>query len=129
VKTGAISSAGGPNLDRDRAKLRIVAVNNFGHPVRCPVGQAVVTGPDEYGSLQVPYVIHAVGPNYSDYDDDDDLTPVHNLLKLAYKSALDRAVQNRIQSVSWRTVSRQFKSGVRLMPKKLEEKATHACHR
>jgi O-acetyl-ADP-ribose deacetylase (regulator of RNase III) len=108
---GAISSAGGPNLGRDRAKLPVVAVTDAGDPVRCPVGQAVVTGPNEYGSLQVPYVIHAVGPNYCDYDDDADLTPVHNLLKSAYKSALDCAVENKIQSVAFSLLSAGFYRG------------------
>jgi O-acetyl-ADP-ribose deacetylase (regulator of RNase III) len=111
---GAISSAGGPNLDRDRAMLPVIDVataddadTDADDPVRCPVGQAVVTGPGEYGSLQVPYVIHAVGPNYYDYEDIDldDLTPVHNLLKSAYKSALDRAVENNIQSVAFSLLS------------------------
>jgi O-acetyl-ADP-ribose deacetylase (regulator of RNase III) len=101
---GAISIAGGPNLDRDREMLPIIvaAATDATDPVRCPVGQAVVTGPGEYGSLKVPYVIHAVGPNYCDCEDDlDNLTPVHNLLKSAYKSALDRAVENNIQSVAF----------------------------
>jgi O-acetyl-ADP-ribose deacetylase (regulator of RNase III) len=105
---GAISSAGGPNLNRDREMLPIIveAATYATDPVRCPVGQAVVTGPGEYGSLQVPYVIHAVGPNYCDCEDDfDNLTPVHNLLKSAYKSALDRAVENNIQSVAFSLLS------------------------
>jgi O-acetyl-ADP-ribose deacetylase (regulator of RNase III) len=111
---GAISSAGGPNLNRDRHMLPVLTMTDYGDAVRCPVGYAVLTGPGEYGSLQVPYVIHAVGPNYFDYednyddDDDDDLediTPVHNLLKSAYKSALDRAVENNIRSVAFSLLS------------------------
>lgn len=97
----AISEAGGPNLDRDRAMLPAIQFD-----VRCEVGQAVVTGPGEYGSLKVPFVIHAVGPDYNDYDDDlKDFSPVHNLLKSAYKSALDRAVENKIQSVAFSLLS------------------------
>jgi O-acetyl-ADP-ribose deacetylase (regulator of RNase III) len=105
---GAISSAGGPTLDRDREMLPIIvpAATNASDPVRCRVGQAVVNGPGAYGSLLVPYVIHAVGPNYCDCEDDlDNLTPVHNLLKAAYKSALDRAVENDIQSVAFSLIS------------------------
>jgi O-acetyl-ADP-ribose deacetylase (regulator of RNase III) len=49
-------------------------------------------------------VIHAIEPNYYEYDDDD-LTPVHNFLKPAYKSALDRAVENKIQSVAFSLLS------------------------
>ena len=42
--------------------------------VRCLAGDAVRTGPNQYGELLTPYVIHAVGPNYNDfvsYFDDD----------------------------------------------------------
>jgi O-acetyl-ADP-ribose deacetylase (regulator of RNase III) len=102
---GAISKAGGRSLDRDRSELPVVADADSGEPVRCPEGQAVVTGPGNYGSLHVPYVIHAVGPNYNDYDDLDDLTPVHNLLKSAYTAALDRAVEHKIQSVAFSLLS------------------------
>jgi O-acetyl-ADP-ribose deacetylase (regulator of RNase III) len=38
-------------------------------------GDAVRTGPNRYGDLLTPYVIHAVGPNYNDYTSyfDDDI--------------------------------------------------------
>lgn len=58
---GAISTAGGPTLlyDRQILPFRIMS----GKEVRCLPGNAVITGPNNYGQLQVPYVIHAVGPN------------------------------------------------------------------
>jgi len=124
---GAISAAGGANLDRDRHQLPVISPpfdnttdNNCDYrKVRCPVGGAVVTGPGDYGSLKVPYVIHAVGPNYGDYENnefdlDDDieendrdqkesfnLDSVHALLKSAYQAALDRAVEHKIKHVAF----------------------------
>lgn len=85
---GAITSAGGPNLARDRLAL---PVQNGG--VRCPTGSAVLTGPGEYGSLHVPYVIHAVGPNYMTFSDIE--TP-DNLLRSAYSSSLEQCRQDGI---------------------------------
>lgn len=64
---GAISSAGGPNLLSDRQNLPQVT-----NGVRCPTGRAVITGPNIYDKLAVPYVIHAVGPNYSQYTAKDE---------------------------------------------------------
>lgn len=51
---------GGPLLRRHRADLPLVTKNGK----RCLTGNAVLTGPGEYGKLNVPHVIHAVGPNY-----------------------------------------------------------------
>jgi O-acetyl-ADP-ribose deacetylase (regulator of RNase III) len=78
------------------------------------VGGAVVTGPGDYGSLKVPYVIHAVGPNYRDYENNEiywengkdqkesfNLDSVHALLKSAYQAALDRAVAHKIKHVAF----------------------------
>ena len=67
---GAISEAGGEALYRDRLALPIITQlegGRGGGGVRCPTGRAVVTGPNQYGKLQTPYVIHAVGPNYWDF--------------------------------------------------------------
>jgi O-acetyl-ADP-ribose deacetylase (regulator of RNase III) len=85
---GAISNAGGRTLAQARLKLPLVP-NEEGEPCRCPTGQAVVTGPGEYGSLKVPYVIHAVGPNYREYADAE---KADELLRSAYQSVLDEAV-------------------------------------
>jgi O-acetyl-ADP-ribose deacetylase (regulator of RNase III) len=55
----------------DRRRLPILAPNG----ARCLTGDAVRTGPNRYGDLLTPYVIHAVGPNYNDYTSyfDDDI--------------------------------------------------------
>ena len=72
--------------------------------IRCPTGQAVLTGPNVFGELAVPYVIHAVGPNYFDYSKQD--TPNgHVLLQSAYQASLDLAYQHHIQSVGFALLS------------------------
>ena len=52
---GAISSAGGPNL-----LLKEIPPGR-----RCDTGSAKITGPNRYAQLKVPFVIHAVGPNFN----------------------------------------------------------------
>jgi O-acetyl-ADP-ribose deacetylase (regulator of RNase III) len=69
-------------------------LNAGGAMIRCRVGQAVMTGPGDYGSLLVPYVIHAVAPNYNLYKVQDYNPRVHNLLRAAYQSSLDVAAQS-----------------------------------
>ena len=88
---GAITTAGGEALAKDRLAL---PCSRGG--IRCPTGQARITGPNTYGTLQVPYVIHAVGPNYMEYDtDNDDNTSNHgfdepdSLLRSAYQASME----------------------------------------
>jgi len=78
---GAITSAGGKTLAVDRQNLPVLSGG-----IRCPTGSAVLTGPGQYGSLHVPYVIHAVGPNYNQYDD---FEKPDELLRSAYQTSLD----------------------------------------
>ena len=78
----AITEAGGLRLAQARALLPKLPGG-----IRCPTGQAKVTGPDKFGSIGVPYVIHAVGPNYANPQKSHGLNNI--LLKKAYKSALD----------------------------------------
>jgi O-acetyl-ADP-ribose deacetylase (regulator of RNase III) len=52
---GAITAAGGENLADDRMALKQIAPG-----IRCKTGSAVITGPGDYGSLKVPFVVHAV---------------------------------------------------------------------
>ena len=58
---GAISAAGGEALLLDRHALPIIHGTNS----RCMTGNAVITGPNNNMHLRTPFVIHAVGPNYS----------------------------------------------------------------
>ncbi|CAB9508712.1 Macro domain-containing protein [Seminavis robusta] len=97
---GAITSAGGPNLAEDRRKLPRISSD-----VRCHTGDAKVTGPGDYGDLRVPFVIHAVGPNYWMYDEDGDVQTPHRLLYSAYKSALDCTVDQPIKEVAFALLS------------------------
>jgi O-acetyl-ADP-ribose deacetylase (regulator of RNase III) len=75
--------------------------------IRCLVGSAVIAGNSNnndngYGELHVPFVIHAVGPAYSDYKT---LNEGHALLKLAYKCSLDLAAANNITEIAFSLLS------------------------
>jgi O-acetyl-ADP-ribose deacetylase (regulator of RNase III) len=93
---GAITSAGGENLARDRRALPEIMM------IRCPTGSAVVTGPNVYGQLKVPYVIHAVGPCYYDFQTFD--IP-DQFLQSAYRSSLECCRQHEIERVAFSLLS------------------------
>ena len=95
---GAISDAGGITLYEDRAKLPLLDMG-----IRCRTGSAVITGPGDYGTLGVPYVIHAVGPNYMEYN--HDLTKGDILLSSAYRSSMDLARENKLEAVAFSLIS------------------------
>ena len=62
----AITIAGGDNLRVDREALPVLRAHQDPRKVgRCKTGDAVITGPNQYGHLKTTYVIHAVGPNYN----------------------------------------------------------------
>jgi len=118
---------GGPNLAEDRRRLPKVRVDGPDGPeyIRCPTGSAVLTGPsDDYGDLSVPYVIHAVGPNYWDHCREDDtreqlesgIAEADGLLASAYRTSLDLAADNGITEVAFSLLS----AGVYRGPLKLE---------
>jgi len=90
---GAISSAGGPEIQKESA---VVA------PVR--TGSCAVTGA---GRLPCRWVIHAVGPVYGGRPEDDDL------LRSAARSALRKAAELGAASVSMPAIS----SGIFGFPK------------
>ena len=52
-----------------------------------------MTGPASYGSLNVPFVIHAVGPDFNDYTLEtlDEQHMAYSLLRSAYQTSLDLA--------------------------------------
>lgn len=97
---GAISHAGGQSLFEDREAITPLPPPSPEDdedsscdsgpliPVRCPTGEARMTGPNnDYGSLRVPYVIHAVGPHYRFFPGEEDEADA--LLRSAYQSSLD----------------------------------------
>lgn len=113
---GAISAAGGLNLDKDRRALPLLPNPAGGPRVRCPTGSAVVTGPGDYGRLNVPFVIHAVGPIYHRWtafsvngeEEEEEPYPFAEpdaLLKSAYTSSLDVANENNIEEVAFALLS------------------------
>lgn len=96
---GAISSAGGPNLLADRRALPEKKAGG----IRCPTGDAVITGPGSYGTLGVPYVIHAVGPKYMAFD--NNLADGDKLLYSAYSQSLERAREANLEAVAFSLIS------------------------
>lgn len=94
---GAISTAGGPNLLADRKALPEKG------GTRCPTGGAVITGPGSYGTLRVPYVIHAVGPNYMSFG--NNLADGDKLLSSAYSQSLERAKEAELEAVAFSLIS------------------------
>jgi O-acetyl-ADP-ribose deacetylase len=97
---GALVYAGGPNLAEDRRKLPLLYRN-----IRCFTGDAKRTGPGNYGSLRVPYVIHAVGPDYSMYEEENNVDTPHGLLQKAYAASLDCTLDTPIQKVAFALLS------------------------
>jgi O-acetyl-ADP-ribose deacetylase (regulator of RNase III) len=84
---GAIHRKGGPTiLEELRAKY-----------THCPTGQAVVT---RGGNLKAKYVIHAVGPIYKDGKSGE-----AELLASAYRSALEKALELNLNSISFPALS------------------------
>eukprot|EP00584_Thalassiosira_punctigera_P002062 CAMPEP_0172528708 /NCGR_PEP_ID=MMETSP1067-20121228/3012_1 /TAXON_ID=265564 ORGANISM="Thalassiosira punctigera, Strain Tpunct2005C2" /NCGR_SAMPLE_ID=MMETSP1067 /ASSEMBLY_ACC=CAM_ASM_000444 /LENGTH=228 /DNA_ID=CAMNT_0013312665 /DNA_START=33 /DNA_END=719 /DNA_ORIENTATION=+ len=94
---GAIGNAGGPKLFEDRRALPMV-----GPGVRCKTGSAVVTGPNSYGKLHNSYVIHAVGPNYRQFNK---LADGDALLSSAYVSSLNCAKDANLEAVAFSLLS------------------------
>lgn len=83
---GAIHRAGGPAI--------LEACRKIGG---CPAGSAVIT---TGGNLPARYVIHAVGPVYS-----NGVSGEPELLRSAYKSCLNLAEKNGIQSIAFPSIS------------------------
>ena len=96
----AIARAGGPTLERDRYQLPILARNP---DIRCKVGMAVLTGPNDYGPYLPRYILHAVGPNFIKFPNND--TRGLKLLRSAYQSALDLALQHQLERVGFSLLS------------------------
>lgn len=83
---GAIHRAGGPHIIAECKKIG-----------GCPTGEAVITSG---GRLKAKYVIHAVGPVYSDGRHGEP-----ELLAGAYKYSLKLASENKIKSIAFPSIS------------------------
>ena len=101
----AISSAGGQTLNRDRWALKVIQMHESYalKNIRCKTGDAKITGPNQYGRLHVPFVIHAVGPNYTKYENREDVGD--NKLRGAYKASMSLAESKGIQGIAFSLIS------------------------
>jgi O-acetyl-ADP-ribose deacetylase (regulator of RNase III) len=66
--------------------------------IRCRTGEAVITGPGRFGKLQVPFVIHAVGPNFWGFPDRE---LAYEKMTSAYQSSLDLAEKYKIEEIAF----------------------------
>jgi hypothetical protein len=77
-------------LKNDWENLQLVKGKNGGG-VKCEVGRARMTEPKAYVKLKVPYVIHAVAPNFSQID----RQKARRQLRAVYKNALSLTYETR----------------------------------
>ena len=91
---GAVNEAGGRRLEEARHALPLV-----GPYTRCPTGQAKLT---IGGALDVRFVIHAVGPDYRSYDEQQE---ADELLVSAYRSAMQLAAERQLKTVAFSLIS------------------------
>lgn len=87
---GAIHRAGGKTILEDCIKIR----NKQGG---CEVGEAVIT---TAGNMPSKYVIHTVGPVWSQTKKDAD-----ELLANAYHNSLKLAVENKVKTIAFPNIS------------------------
>ena len=87
---GAIHRAGGPAILEECIKIR----NKQGG---CQVGEAVIT---TAGNMPSKYVIHTVGPVWSQNKSDAD-----ELLASAYRSSLRLAAENGVKTIAFPNIS------------------------
>ena len=87
---GAIHRAGGPSILEECKKIRAKQGG-------CPIGEAVIT---TGGNLKAKYVIHTVGPIWSEGRRNEDL-----FLGNVYKNSLSLARDKGIQSLSFPSIS------------------------
>lgn len=85
---GAIHAAGGPEILLECTRR---------YPNGCPTGSAVITGA---GKLRSRYVIHAVGPIYTDGQRGE-----AELLAKAYRKSLELAVDHDCDSIAFPAIS------------------------
>lgn len=116
---GAISTAGGELLFQHRLALPTIPSDSGREEIRCPVGGAKLTGPGEYGSLQVPYVIHAVGPCYWDFERSE-YDQADEMLKSAYTQSLMRAKEVQLEAIAFSLISAGVYKGQRSLEQVLE---------
>lgn len=87
---GAIHRAAGPALLKECKRIPPM------RGIRCPVGEARITGA---GNLHAQFVIHTVGPRY-DIDPDPEA-----LLAASYRSSLDLAIAHNCRSLAFPAIS------------------------
>ena len=96
----AINIAGGVQLTSDRERLPVIS--GMKH-CRISTGSAVVTGPGSYGDLHGAFVVHAVGPDYSECAVVSSMG--HKQLSSAYLRSMELAAEHGIQYLGFALLS------------------------
>jgi O-acetyl-ADP-ribose deacetylase (regulator of RNase III) len=95
---GAIYAAAGKGLE-DETK----ALGNFSNAnVKCPTGQAIITGSHGLASKGINHIIHAVGPRVSNGRPTEEHI---GQLKNAYESSLKVAAEKGIRTIAFPCIS------------------------
>ncbi len=91
--------------------------------MRCPVGQARITGSFDLQKNGIKHIIHAVGPNCRNYGmtTKEDQDSVRNLLSSAYTQSLILADKQEIGSIAFPFIS----SAIFACPKQLAAEAAY----
>lgn len=93
---GAIQAAAGPQLYQECLRLPVTQGN-----VRCPTGEARITGSGNLAALGIERVIHTVGPVYSPQNPEASKAA----LRSAYINSLELARANGIRSIAFPSIS------------------------
>ncbi len=102
----AVTDAGGPALLQKVNELPVALHSEFGQ-IRCLAGDAKIVGPGSFGTLEVPYVMFAVGPWFTSENEE------HRLLFLtgAYRSALESAEFYKLEAVAFSLIGSSCRGG------------------
>ena len=112
---GRINDAGGRQLIADRKALPVLSGAGTRWAVRCETGKAKMTGPNypSYGSLHVPYVIHAVGPNYNGWKTERGWSTGDGQLADAYDASLECGKRANLEAIAFTLLSAGYFRGSR----------------
>ncbi len=98
---------GGPELRHELSELPYVTQDTPYGPIRCATGNAVLVGPGDYGNLDSPCIILAVGPfscSSPSFEDDimteDWLAYTKAMLRSCFRSSMVLAKHSELQALA-----------------------------
>lgn len=94
---GAIHKAAGPELKEECGKIKADSKGD-----RCQTGEAKITGGYR---LPATYVVHTVGPIWSEGAPEQEKQKQRRLLASCYRSSLELALENKCKTVAFPSIS------------------------